>query len=164
MRRQHAWRAVQSGVMAALVIALAGCGGGGSGTAASGLGPVIADLVARFLAQACSTAQAQDGTVLSLSLSYADPDGDLPAGRLATTGTFAPSGLMGDLVFEFGTGAATVTGTTAGTITAQTCVRFGTDTDFTIMVIAIDGANNHSNGLSAHVTKPAGAPQARRGS
>jgi hypothetical protein len=140
----------------------AGCGGGGGGgggtVTGGGTAPAISGLVARFLSQACTTTLGQDGSVLSLSASYSDPDGDLPAGRVSTTGSFTPSGIVGVQDFPFANGSATITGTTSGTIGAQPCVRFGNDMTFGIAVAAVDGAGNQSNVLAAQLTKPAGAP------
>lgn len=118
---------------------------------------MIANLAARFLSEGCTTIRGQAGTPLSLTLSYTDPDGDLPGGRLTTTGNFAPSGIAGTEVFTLSDGAA-ITGTTAGTIQAQPCVRFGADTTFTITVTAADRAGNLSNTLTAHLSRPPDAP------
>src|SRR5262249_26602039 len=145
---------------AGLAAVVTGCGGGGGGgtPTASGTAPAITNLVTSFLSQGCTTTLQQAGTVLAVSFAYTDPDGDLPAGRVSTAGAFSPSGIVGNQDFLFTTGAATISGSTSGSVQLQPCVRFGLDTTFSISVAAVDGAGNISNNLTASLPKPPGAP------
>jgi hypothetical protein len=146
----------------AVVIILAGCGGGGGGPAAPAAGfPVISDLAVSAQPQGCSTASGLAGTVLAITLSYRDSDGDTGTGTLQTTGTFEPSGNSGDQDFKLPS-EATVTGTTEGTIRAFVCVHFGSQTAITIGVAVLDAGGHSSNVLSSRVPAPAGAPEAPR--
>jgi hypothetical protein len=143
----------------ALVLTAAGCGGGGGSPTSGGPGaPTIANLVATFLAQDCTTPGGQPGTVLSARLSYTDPDGDVQGGTINTRGSFNPSMSVGFQTFLIPADTFSITGTTSGSIELRPCVRFGSDTTFTVDVTLIDAAGHASNALTATLSKPSGAP------
>jgi hypothetical protein len=144
--------------LAALGAAAAGCGGGGTPTTMGPGAPVLSNLVAGFLAQDCTTPGNQAGTVLSASVRYTDPDADVGGGHLNTRGTFGPSASVGFQTFLIPADTVTFTGTTTGAIEVRPCVRFGSDTTFSLEVTLIDAAGHASNTLSAPVAKPDGAP------
>jgi hypothetical protein len=153
-------RAVRVLGVAALALAAAACGGGGSGggPAAPPTGaPTIANLVASF-GQACTTPSGQQGTTLSMTLGFTDPEGDVAGGSLSTNATFQPSGQVGVINFAIPADTASTTGTTSGTIQVLPCLRFGSDTAVSMSVALVDASGATSNTLTAQPAKPQGAP------
>jgi hypothetical protein len=67
---------------------------------------------------------------------------------------FLPSGDRGDVLATIF--SATGNGS-AGTLTFQLCIRYGTDTSLGLVVWVRDNANNTSNALGLTIAKPAGA-------
>jgi hypothetical protein len=154
-----AMRAVRVLGVAALALAAAACGGGGSGpppTSPTGA-PTIANLVASF-GQACTTPSGQQGTALTMTVSYTDPEGDVAGGSLSTNATFQPSGQVGVINFAVPADTASTTGTTSGSIQVLPCLRFGADSAVSMSVTLVDASGAGSNTLTAQPAKPQGAP------
>jgi hypothetical protein len=152
---------VRSGAYGLLALALVagGCDGGSSTPAAPVSGaPALANLVAVFLDQPCTTPLGQAGTTLSLAVGYSDPEGDVRGGRLATDAGFEPSTASGSLSFRVPDDTASTTGTTSGTIQVFPCLRFGTDTAVTMSATLFDATGAVSNTLTSRLDRPAGAP------
>lgn len=153
-------RSVRALALAAVALLAGSCGGGSGGgpTLPAAGAPIIANLVATFLAQGCTTPSGQAGTSLSMTLSYTDPEGDVAGGRLTTDAGFEPSLAVGTITFRVPDDTVSTTGTTSGTIQVAACLRFGTDTAVTMSATLLDVSGATSNTLSARPPKPDGAP------
>jgi hypothetical protein len=151
------------GLVAALLV-IASCGGGGDGGPAGpppGV-PALANLNATF-AGPCTLQGGLAGTRVNITVDYTDSDGNLQGGALQTTGVLLPSGNSIDLIFDLPSPGATISGTTAGTIQAAGCLRFGNQSQFRLSVAVVDAAGNSSNILTVTLDRPAGAPEVPRG-
>ena len=134
---------------AILAIGVAGCGGhSSSGTSPSQPGvPVISNLAAQYGQGTCPI-QGRTGRPLIVTLQYSDADGDVRGGTLETTGTFLPSNQPIEVNFPVPSNTATVTGTTAGSITAFACVLFNGSSALSLTAALVDKAGHSSNVLS----------------
>jgi hypothetical protein len=108
---------------------------------------------------ASCTVSGGPGTVLVLTFDYTDAEGDVRGGHLTITATFNIGPTVTLLGADVPSATVTITGTTSGTITARTCVRFASATSVTVKVAVTDVAGHTSNELSTVVLKPAGAPE-----
>lgn len=135
-----------------LAIGVAGCGGhSSSGTGPSQPGvPVISNLTAQYGSGTCPI-QGRTGRPLDVTLQYSDSDGDVRGGTLQTTGTFLPSNQPINVNFSLPSDAATVTGTTDGSITAFACVLFNGGSALSLTVALVDKAGHSSNVLATQI-------------
>ena len=154
-------KSIVRGVAASTILAIgvAGCGGhSSSGTGPSQPGaPVISNLAAQYGRGTCAI-QGRTGRPLDVTLQYSDVDGDVRGGTLQATGTFLPSNQPIEVNFPVPSNAATITGTTAGSITAFGCVLFNGGSALSLAVALVDKAGHSSNVLTALVT-----PEVTRG-
>jgi len=149
------WRLVRRpAAFTIIAIALAGCGGhSSSGTSASARPqgfPEISNLTAAYVPGTC-TVQGHPGRPLDATVHYTDSDGDVKGGTLEVTGTFLPSQQLVDVSFLLPSNAATMTGTTDGSITAFACVALNGSTGLLLSVALLDKAGHSSNILSVEV-------------
>jgi hypothetical protein len=90
-------------------------------------------------------------------MNFTDVDGNVSGGKATVNGTFDRSA---SFVFDIPipSAGATISGTTSGTITLHTCVRYGSSTALTVAVRVTDASGKVSNELSAPIIRPAGFP------
>jgi hypothetical protein len=152
-------RILTSLALAPLLLLGAACskgGGGSSPTAADPTVPVIANLRVT-LGPACTSVSGVSGTRKTLVFDYTDADGNLQGGTVTFRATFplgGPSTLTGTIPSQ----AVAITGTTSGSISVRSCLRFGSNASFTQEVVVIDASGKTSNVLSQVVQNPGGIP------
>ena len=91
-------------------------------------------------------------------MNFTDADGNMSGGSGTVTATFDQT-TPAVVTFPIPSAAASITGTTAGTITLFACVTFGSSTTLTEVVRVADASGKVSNELSVTISRPAGAPE-----
>ncbi|MGH7320786.1 MAG: hypothetical protein ACRELA_14335 [Candidatus Rokuibacteriota bacterium] len=150
---------LRTGAALMLATVLVACGGKGGSTTASST-PVVANLGVSFGAQ-CTLASGLAGTRGFVTFEFVDAEGDLSGGRVVATATFDVGGPI-TITFNIPSPEVTVSGTTSGTVTLLTCIRFGSSSSAILSGALFDAANQASNTLTLSVQRPAGAPEAPR--
>jgi len=136
-----------------LLAGLAACssgGGGGSPTVVDPTIPVIANLRIA-LGQPC-TFGGLNGTVESLAVDYTDSDGNVRGGTVTIAAGATVGGVTVTLAIP--SPGVTVTGTTSGTVTALSCLHFGSNSAAAQTVQIIDASGKGSNVLTTQIANP----------